>query len=320
MVKNYALTVIIIVSIIFFLPRLMPGDPFTNLSVEDGEVSVRFTQEQINQYKSYYGLDEPLYKQYFNYIIQLSKGHLGFSIYYNMPVKDIIFNRLGWTFFMVMVSLIISSILGIVLGSIAAFKKGTRLDNILYGGMVVVSESPAFLIGILLLFLFAAHLKWFPLSGGITPFATFDSPIKYLGDVIRHGFLPIGTLVISRVGNFFLLTRSSMLVILSKNYLVTAKAKGLKRKRIVFKHALKNALIPILTRILMSMGGMFGGAILVENVFAYPGVGRLMREAVMVRDYILVQGIFLIIMFLVLMSNILAEILYQKIDPRVDGE
>lgn len=317
MKKHYLSVLLVIICINFFLPRLMPGDPFLYLSVEDGNVSAVFSQEQIDHYKDYYGLDQPLPLQFWQYITGLLQGNLGYSIYYNTDVAEMILTRIPWTFFIVISSLALSSLVGTALGAMSAWLRDKPLDKLLYGAMVIAAEIPSFLLGVLFLFLFAAQLQWFPLSGGSTVFASFASRGEQLGDLLHHAALPVLTLALTRMGGFYLLSRNSMLTVLSKDYIRTAKAKGLKQRSIIFRHALRNALPPVVARIFMSMGAMFGGAVLIETVFAYPGVGRLMREAVLNRDYVLIQGIFLAITVMVLLMNWIAELVYRKLDPRV---
>jgi len=317
MKKHYLLLLLIILAMNFFLPRLMPGDPFEYLSVEDGNVSAVFTEEQIERYKEYYGLDKPLHVQFWNYITGVLRGNLGYSIFYKTSVTDMIFARLPWTAFIVLCSLMLSSFLGTVLGAISARLREKPADKLAYFLMIVLSEIPSFLIGTLLLIFLAAKLRWFPLSGGVTAFKSFGSTAEHLADLIHHAALPILTLTLAGLGGFYMLSRSSMLTVLTKDYIRTARAKGLEKKRVLFRHALKNALPPIVARIFMSMGMMFGGAVLVENIFAYPGLGRLMREAVLARDYVLTQGIFLVIAITVLFMNWAADLVYKKLDPRV---
>ena len=317
MKKHYILILIVILVINFFLPRLMPGDPFQYLSVEDGNVSTVFTEEQIEQYKEYYGLDKPLYLQFCNYITGLFKGDLGYSIYYKTSVAEMILARIPWTIFIVLCSLFLSSFIGTVLGAVSARLHEKPADKLIYFFMIIFSEIPSYLIGTLLLIFLAAKLRWFPLSGGVTAFASYSSTVDYIADLMHHAALPILTLTLAGLGGFYLLSRNSLLTVLTKDYMRMAKAKGLKKERILFRHALRNALPPIIARIFMSMGAMFGGAVLVENVFAYPGLGRLMRDAVMARDYVLTQGIFLIIAVSVLLMNWVADLTYKKLDPRV---
>lgn len=317
-VIEYLITFFCIITLNFIIPRLMPGDPFTFLSSEEGDVTVTYSEEQIEKYKEYYGLDKPINKQYKDYIAKMIQGNIGYSIYFNQDVLTIIMNRVAWTLPIVFISIVLSCLIGIFLGCISAWHHNGYTDKILYFFMIVFSEIPSFLIGILFLFILAAKLDLFPLSGGASVFANYDNYFSKVKDIVHHAFLPVLTLVLSRIGGFYLLSRNSMISVLSKDYIKTAKAKGLSNALILFKHSLKNAMLPIVTRFFLSLSTIFGGAVLVENVFHYPGVGHLMKEAIMVRDYPLIQGIFLFITITVLTMNLFADIVYKKMDPRVN--
>lgn len=314
---EYLILFLLIITLNFFIPRLMPGDPFTFLSSDEDSIHHTYTQKQIEMYKAYYGMDKPISEQYIQYISNLIHGNLGYSIYYNDSVSSIIYKRARWTLSITLISLLISTLTGLILGSISAWNRNNWVDKTLYPIMIVLSEIPSFLIAILLLFTLAANTHLFPLSGGITVFGEYENNFEKFLDVLHHSLLPILSLVLSQLGGFYLLTRNSMLTVISKDYMRTASAKGLSSKRIAFRHGLKNAILPVLTKAFLSLGSVLGGSILVENVFNYPGIGRLMKEAVMVRDYSLIQGIFLFVTFFVLTMNLLADIVYKKIDPRV---
>lgn len=314
---EYALTFFCIITLNFLLPRLIPGDPFTFLAADTDEVAITCSEEQIARYKEYYGLDKPLSSQYVQYIDNMLHGYIGYSIYYHEDVLAMIEKRAAWTVSLVTVSLGISCVLGTILGSFSAWKRNRSFDQRLYLLMISFSEIPSFLIGLFFLFIGAVCLGWFPLSGGMSPFAVFASPLPKMLDIVHHAVLPVLTLVVARLGEFYLISRNSMLTVLSKDYIRTAQGKGLTEKRILFGHALRNAAIPVVTRMFLSLGHVFGGAVLVENVFRYPGVGYLMRESVMMRDYALIQGIFLFIAVAVLTMNFAADMLYQKLDPRI---
>ncbi len=313
---EYIFIFFVIISLNFLIPRLMPGDPFTYLSSCNESEYVTYSEEQIERYKAYYGLDKPLKVQYRDYLKKTLKGDLGYSIYYNTKVISIIKNRVLWTMGITLVSLLISSFLGVILGSISAFKKDSIFDRFMYFINVVLSEIPSFLIAILLLFTLGAKSKLFPLSGGETVFSELTGLARFK-DIIQHGFLPTLALILAQTGGFYLLARNSMITILSKEYMTTAEAKGLRKKRIVFKHGLKNAILPVVTKVFLSLGTILSGALLVENVFNYPGIGKLMKDAVFVRDYVLIQGIFLFVTVFVLVANLLSDIVYKRIDPRV---
>jgi peptide/nickel transport system permease protein len=316
---EYGITVLIVITLNFLLPRVIPGDPFlviSSQSAEDEEVVL--TAEQREFFFEYYGLDKTLGEQYLSYLGELARGNLGYSLYYKEPVSQIILRRLGWTAFMVISSLIFSTLIGSILGCISAWYRGKWPDKLLYFQFIVLPEIPVFLLGLIILFVFAAGLGLFPLAGAISHFARYEGWWEKMMDILHHACLPVLVLTISQIGSMYLLSRNSMTTVLKKDYLRTAWAKGLPKKRVLFRHALRNALLPIVTRVFLSLGTLVGGAILVENVFAYPGLGLLMNEAVRRHDYHLIQGIFLVVTLLVLLANFFADLVYGKLDPRVN--
>ncbi len=315
-ILGYIFTFLLLITINFSLPRLMPGDPFIHAGGEAGEVITYYSDDQIEYLREYYGLDEPVHTQYFTYLGEVLTGDLGFSYYYNEDVNQIILKRLPWTMLLVLASTTLSIILGIIIGSYSAEKRGNWQDRAVYLVMIIFSEVPAFLIGIFLLVILGATLGLFPLSGGVTHFTVHESFWSQAVDILYHSALPVMTLTLSRVGGMYLIVRNSMTTVMSKDYIKTAKAKGLKKMRIKYVHGLRNAILPLVTRVCLQMGGIIGGAVLAENVFAYPGLGTLMTDAVFVRDYPLLQGIFLIMALTVMGANIIADFLYKKLDPR----
>lgn len=314
---EYLLTLLIIISLNFALPRLMPGDPFLHTAGDVSEVVTIYTTQQLDYFREYYGLHRPIHQQYFSYLKELAQFDLGFSYYYKENVATLIASRIPWTLLLVVSATALSVTGGIILGSYSAWHQGKWQDRWLYLLMVVLGEIPAFLVGIFLLILLAAHLDLFPLAGAVTHFATYNSYLDRVIDILYHGALPALTLALTRIGGFYLLVRNSLLAVMTKDYIRTARAKGLSDIKIRYVHGLRNALLPLVTRVAMQMGAMLGGAVLAENVFSYPGLGLLMRDAVFVRDYPLLQGIFLVLAFMVLVANILADWLYQRLDPRV---
>ncbi|NBG88139.1 ABC transporter permease [Isachenkonia alkalipeptolytica] len=315
--SQYAVTILLILTLNFFLPRLMPGDPFTVLSADEGEVHTTYSEEDIQRYRAYYGLDRPLVHQYASYMIGILQGDLGYSIQFKQDVGTVIFNRLPWTLFLVGISVGLSALIGVFFGVISGYKKNTGIDQFLYSFFITLSEIPGFMIGLLLLFFFGAYLNLFPLSGGMTHFRDYASRGEQILDILHHSLLPITALTITGMGGFYLIARNTMVSIIDKPYMMMAKAKGLSRTRILFYHGLKNAFLPIVTRIFLSFGQAMGGALLVENVFNYPGIGRLMREAVTLRDYPLIQGVFIFMTLFVLSMNYLSDVIYKRLDPRV---
>ncbi|WP_350344630.1 ABC transporter permease [Proteinivorax tanatarense] len=315
--QQYLWILLAILVLNFMIPRLMPGDPFTVLSTEEGGVHIEYSEKEIQELKAYYGLDQPIHRQFYNYLAGLIKGDLGYSIYYKTPVSTLIMDRILWTLLLVIPAILISGVLGMMLGVFSGFYRESPLDKVMYTVFVVISEIPGFLMALALLFIFGATLNWFPLSGGKSQFLEYSSWFEHGLDILKHSILPLTALVFTRIGDFYLLTRNTTVSILDKAYIKTARGKGLTQKRILFVHCLKNVWLPVLTRMLLSFGALMGGAILVENVFAYPGVGRLMRQGVQVRDYPLIQGAFLTMTMMVLFMNMLADMLYGFLDPRV---
>ncbi|MBS7525850.1 ABC transporter permease [Fusibacter paucivorans] len=311
-------TLIVVLVLNFFLPRIMPGDPFNFISVEEGSVTVTLTEDQIAHYHAYYGMDKPMLEQFTTYISRTLRGDLGISIYYNRPVSEMIGERLIWTLLLVISALGISSLFGSALGLISAYhaRESSILDDLLLRMMTILSEIPDFIIGLALLIYFGAHLKWFPLAGATTAFAVYDSAFDAFRDYVHHAALPCLTLSLSSIGDFYLLSRQSAVSVLTEPYILTARAKGLRKRRLIFHHVLANAISPILARIFMKMGGMLSGAVLVEVVFAYPGIGKLMREAVSMRDYVLIQGIFFYVAVLILIFNTAADMIFKKMKQR----
>ncbi len=312
---GYILTFLTIISLNFVLPRIMPGDPFLHSAGADEVVSV-YSKDQRQYFRQYYGLDKPLHEQFTTYCKELARGDLGFSYYYKEDVGRIILNRLPWTIFLVFSALCLSILFGILLGSYSAWRRGRWQDSALYTVLIVFSEVPAFLVGLVLLIWLGSGLRLFPLAGALTHFVEYDSIWGKVLDILHHAALPILTLTIARTGGMYLLVRNSLGIVLTKDYMRTARAKGLKETRVRYVHALRNALMPVFTRVTIQLGSLIGGAILAEIVFSYPGIGLLMRDAVIVRDYPLIQGIFLVLAIGVMAANMMADMAYKYLDPR----
>ncbi len=308
---KYAVLFFALITAHFFLPRLMRADPFVFISSDGTEVA-SYSEEEINKYKAYYGLDKPLWKQYLHYLAGIASGNLGYSIYFKDTVVSLIFKRLVWTAGIVCASLLISLMLGLCFGILSAWCAGTRLDGFLYHAMTGLSEIPSFLTANVILMFFIIRWRVLPTSGGITPFLPLEFTLPVIADIIKHAVLPALTLSLLKTPDFYFVTRSAMLRQLQKKYVETAQAKSLGAFTIAVKHCLPNASNPIITRFLLSLQTLFNGALIVENVFKYPGIGRLIRDAVFYRDYLLLQGIFFIITVFILSISALGEAVYQR--------
>lgn len=315
MKKKYIVLFFILLTIHFIMPRIMKADPFVFLSSDGTEVA-SYTEEEILKYKQYYGLDMPLWRQYLNYLFGIFTGNLGYSIYFKEKVITLIFSRLVWTAGIVIFSLCISSVLGLFLGSFSAWNYQRKMDTILYQGMVIVSEIPSFLTANMILMFFIIKWRILPTAGGITPFIKIEFSWSFILDVIKHAVLPSLTLTFLRLPDFYFVSRSAMLQQIQKKYVETAQAKSLGDIYILMRHCLPNAINPIMTRFLLSIQTMFNATLIVENVFKYPGIGKLIRDAVFYRDYLLLQGIFLVITIFILTISLLGENFYQTIEKR----
>lgn len=291
MKKKYIVLFFILLTIHFILPRIMKADPFVFLSSDGTEVA-SYTEEEILKYKQYYGLDMPLWRQYLNYLFGIFTGNLGYSIYFKEKVITLIFSRLVWTAGIIIFSLCISSVFGLFLGSFSAWNCQRKIDTILYQGMVIISEIPSFLTANMILMFFIIKWRILPTAGGITPFIKIEFSWSFILDIIKHAILPSLTLTFLRLPDFYFVSRSAMLQQIQKKYVETAQAKSLGDIYILMKHCLPNAINPIMTRFLLSIQTMFNATLIVENVFKYPGIGKLIRDAVFYRDYLLLQGIF----------------------------
>ena len=315
MKKKYVVLFFILLTIHFILPRIMKADPFVFLSSDGTEVA-SYTEEEILKYKQYYGLDMPLWRQYLNYLLGIFTGNLGYSIYFKEKVTTLIFSRLVWTAGIVIFSLCISSVFGLFLGSFSAWNYQRKIDTIFYQGMVIISEIPSFLTANMILMFFIIKWRILPTAGGITPFIKIEFSWSFILDIIKHAVLPSLTLTFLRLPDFYFVSRSAMLQQIQKKYVETAQAKSLGDIYILMKHCLPNAINPIMTRFLLSIQTMFNATLIVENVFKYPGIGKLIRGAVFYRDYLLLQGIFLVITIFILTISLLGENFYQTIEKR----
>ncbi len=313
MLKRIVITLFIILTLNFFLPRLMKADPFLFFSEDETGLSLEYSEKELIKYRKYYELDKPLFVQYINYIIKSFKGDFGYSIIYNMEVSRILKSRILWTVSVVIFSLIISVIMGVIFGSVSAWYKNSLLDKLLYSLNIIFTQIPHFVTASFILLLFSTVFRGFlPTAGGSSPFVNPSFSITFIKDIINHSILPILTLAVIRIPGFYLIMRNSMINEIDKKYVIVAKAKGLKDLRIILKHCLINSFNPLLTRILMSMGHLIGGAVIIESIYQYPGVGLLIRDSVFTRDYPLIQAIFFIMALMVMVFSQLTEFLYNK--------
>ncbi len=315
---RYLVLFFLVLSINFFLPRLMKADPFLFLSSDGADDIFSLNQEQIQKYYIYYGLNKPLILQYLYYIKGIFLGNLGYSISKTRPVLDVILGHIFWTIAIVLVSLLFSAIIGVILGTFSAYYKKARLGKFLYHFFIILSQIPAFLIGFGILVFSAFYISALPLAGGMTAFLKFEWSKEVFWDIIKHSILPVITLSIIRIPYFFLLIRGTMIKEIEKKYVFAERAKGFGDLYILSKHCFRNAKNPLFTGILLNITLILQGSLIVENVFEYPGIGRLLREAVFSRDYPLLQGIFLFIVTISLGITYISEIIEENIKSEDD--
>ncbi len=326
-------TVLFVVVLNFFLFRVLPGDP-----VRSGTRDPRLKKEAQEALRIRFGLDKPVINcfetlnpikagdcainpfetQFFIYLRNLTQGELGYSFHTNRSVSEVLGERLWNTILLIGAGQLLSIVIGVVFGMFAAWKARTSID---YGALItglVAWSLPTFWLGIILLFW--GSNNGFPIGGKATP-GTSSFPFFYqAGDVLRHMFLPTITYTIVYMGEYLLVMRSSLLDVLAEDYILTAKAKGLSTFQILKDHALKNAMLPIVTIIAINLGFTVAGAIQIETVFSWPGLGGAVYEALERRDYPVLQGVFLLIAISVVLANLIADLTYSFLDPRVQAE
>lgn len=312
-VGDYILALLIILLLNFLLPRLMPGDPITAMY---GDAHVEMTPQMEAHLLERYGLDGPMGEQFVIYISNLFQGDLGYSFYFNAPVSEVLLGALPWTLLLVVISLFLAAVVGILWGAESAWRRGRRFDRASLVAVMLLNGIPGFVLGILLLLLLGFFWPVFPISGGASPYADYTG-IARMADISRHLFLPALTLTLAQLPRNFLLMRSTLLAVKEKPYVFTARSKGLKERLIRYRHALRGALSPVITRLGMSVGLMFTAVLFVEIVFAYPGIGHLFYLALQYHDYPTIHGCLLIITVCVLVFNLAADLINQKIDPRL---
>ncbi|MGM0651719.1 MAG: ABC transporter permease [Bacillota bacterium] len=329
-IKRIALTIPTLIGvsiIVFLLIHMIPGDPI------DIMIGDRITDETREAMREVLGLDLPLHTQYLRWFTSALQGDLGTSIRSTQPVFQEILERLPATVELTVVALFIAVLFGILFGVTAARHRNTIIDQSMIGFSLLGVSIPIFWLGMMLIFFFSVMLGWLPVSGrlstdtvipSITGLYLIDSLISgNIGgfiDALKHLLLPAFSLATVSLALVVRVTRSSMLDVLSEDYIRTARAKGLQERKVVFVHALKNAMIPVVTVIGLQLAKLMGGAILTETVFSWPGIGRLLINSIGFRDYPVVQGVVLLVAFAFIFINIVVDLFYAYLDPRIRYE
>jgi len=304
----------VILTVLFLLFRLAPGDPVSRMVDPDMD------QEDAEVLIVQLGLDKPLGVQYLIYLKNFFTGHFGYSFHYGEPVVDIIWNRLPNTILLFTTSIILSALVGVFLGKIASWHKGTKTDSVMTIGALVTHTVFLPWLALILIWIFAYKFGWFPINGMISEEVWLDPEAGFIAkalDVMYHMVLPLSTLFLIHFGAYLLIMRSSMLETLKEDYILTARAKGLEEKVIRDHHAAPNAALPVVTSVGLSLAFSINGGALTETVFTWPGIGRELVSSVSQNDYPLAQACFLMIAGVVLVSNLVVDVLYAYLDPRI---
>ncbi len=315
LIKRLAWSILLILAVLvlnFLLIHMAPGDPADVIAGEMGGA----TQEMLDDIRKSYGLDKPLYVQLGVYLGRAVQGDLGNSFFYNTPVLELILGRMGPTLLLVITSLTFALIVGTALGVIASRKPNGILSYVVTIVSIVGYAAPIFWTGLMLVILFASVIPIFPISG-MYDIRLEGGPLVKVLDVAHHLALPAFTLGIVYLAQYSRLTRASMLEILGSDYIRTARAKGVSEFKIFSKHALRNAILPIVTIAGLQFGAVISGAVLVETVFSWPGLGTLAFESILARDYPTILGILFFSAVLVIVANLVTDLTYRLVDPRV---
>lgn len=305
------ITILIAFTLTFFLTRVAPGNPIRVLAGKEDP-----NPEQIAYLTEYYGLDQPLRIQFVNYVKGLLQGDFGRSIVNNRPVTETIKERILPTLLLSLTAMLLSTFLGTLLGLAAGKRAGSRFDRILCNISYVIDAIPSFWLSMMFIILFAVKLGWLP-TGGMYSFRESYTGLAKLADLASHMILPVSVLVIIQIPYYFRVSRASVRTVLNEDFIKTLRAGGVTDKVIYRKYVLRNAIIPVITAFSLSLSFVLAGAAMVEIVFAWPGMGRVIIDAVTKRDYAVLSGIYLMLSISVTFFMIVSDVIYALVDPRI---
>ena len=313
-VASYATTIFVLITLNFAVPRAMPGDPIeAQLSV--GSPTYVYDEQARAELAEHYGLDRPLMVQYADYLGGLATGDLGVSIVSRRPVAAVVAEHLPWTLLLMATGATMATVIGVVVGIHSGWRRGRPLDSGLFGFFVVVENVPVYVVATLAVLVLAGGLGWFPLAGAETPFSSYG-PLERVSDVARHIALPASVLALNLAPFQYLLARAGMVGELGSDYLVGGRAKGLAERRLKYRYAARNAMLPVVANTAVTLSAAVTAMVFVERVFAYPGLGSLLVGAIGSRDYPVLQACFLVLALMVVTLNLLADVVSRHLDPR----
>ena len=314
------ITVFISITIVFLVPRLVPGDPMGAILLNMASVGgSRGATALVEEYTRIFGLDQPLWEQYLRFLRELVRGNLGYSIgSFPSHVSDLLRLSLPWTIGLLTVTTLVSWVLGSVMGAVVGWRgRKSRFFQGLVPVALLLYTTPYYILALILVFLFAFYWRIFPISGAYSVAASPEWTLEFALDVLRHATLPALSIILVSLGWWFLSMRSLIKTLKGEDYILNAEAMGLKERRILWGYAFRNALLPQATGLAISLGHIVGGALITEVIFAYPGIGWLIFNAIKSLDFPVIQGGVLIIILAVAMANFLIDIAYPFIDPRI---
>jgi len=307
-------------TILFILPRLAAGDPATAMMARMRQQGSRVENSQsiIESWRARFGLDEPLPLQYLRYLLNLIRGDMGYSLsFFPATVSDLMLRALPWTIGLLTVATLISFVLGTTIGALMGWRATPAVLKTVLPFSLVFTSIPAFMLSILLIYVFGFTLKWFPYSGGYGRGLTVGWNSTFILSVLDHSILPAASLIFVSMGFSALSMRGMMISVTSEDYLVLARLKGLSRSWIFWRYAVRNSILPQVTALALALGGVVAGATLVETMFSYPGMGHLMYQAITTQDYSLIGGIGFILILATATAVFALDLLYPLIDPRI---
>ena len=309
-----SLTIFVVLTFNFYLFRIAPGNPFTLLFRGAG-----LSAEAMRQLNAQFGLDQPLWVQYVIYLRNTVVGNLGFSYQTRAPVLDLIIPSLVNTAILLSAASVVSIVAGILIGMVAAWRRGSKVDVSASAATLVLYSMPTFWLGLVLMFVGVIYFR-LPVAGMMSFTGVGSDALSRFQDLMRHMFLPLLTLVLGLTGQYVLVMKGALLDIFTEDFMITARAKGISNRKLLIDHGLRNAILPMLTLVALNLGMSIGGAVQTETVFSWPGMGLLIYRAILSRDYPVLQGAFLIVTVAVVLANFVADILYPLFDPRVTAQ
>lgn len=317
-------TVYAVVTISFGLVRLLPGGPVAQLRAQliqqQGSAADMERVNRLVELHTNIQPDKPVWEQYVNYMVSVFQGDLGTSMWHNEPVSSILGDALPWTVFLMGASLFLAFSIGIVLGAIMAYYEGSRFDIGATSGIILLNSVPYYIAAVVMLYFLGYQFNVFPTGGRFASGVEPGFTVEFFSSVLYHSIMPIASMVITGFGGTAIAMRGNAISVLGNDYLRVARLRGLRDRRITMEYVARNALLPMYTGLMMSIGTVFGGSVILEQIFTYPGVGYYMFQAINARDYPVLMGGLILITIAVIVGILIADLTYGKIDPRVRGE